>query len=124
MREINNATKSVRTISILANGRALRAFTIERSEMLIISKTIAIDYPSYIVLFLLRLLRLDMFFNLHNIRELLVKKTHLSLMNQASDATYLVDYRENFSELNGRTYNLTVTCNALYMYPDTLPLFY
>jgi Zn-dependent protease with chaperone function len=124
LREINNATKSVRTISILANGRALRAFTIERSEMLIISKTIAIDYPSYIVLFLLRLLRLDMFFNLHNIRELLVKKTHLSLMNQASDATYLVDYRENFSELNGRTYNLTVTCNALYMYPDTLPLFY
>ena len=124
LRDINNQIKSVKTTPILAHGRPLKAFTIERSEMVVISKTIALDYPSYILKALLCLFRLDIIFQTRSLRALLEKKVHLDLMEKTSGATYIIDYRESFSELNGRIYNIIVTCNALYMYPDTLPLFY
>lgn len=122
IRHINKKHTQHKDLPILAYGKFIKAFTIERGEMLTISTTYAMDYMSYFFLVIGRLLRLDLFFTFGDFREILAKKAYADLCEKAESATYIVDYREQYNIVGGRIYHLTVTCNALYMYPDTLPL--
>lgn len=123
IKEINHITANTKYIPLIVTGRTVKAFTIEKSKAIIASETIAIDAFSIFIYNILSIFNISRA-NLHSRYLRYARKfAYNNVLSQAKNADYIVNIREQIHYVDDRHINLFVTCNALYRFEDTLPIF-
>jgi hypothetical protein len=123
IKAINKHARNVDFIPVLASGRTIKAFTIEKTSMIYASKTISVDFVSYIlnkVYTLFRFKEMKVFELYGNYAKSLC---YAELKNSVPGANYLLNVHESLKRISPRKINVFIYGNAIYRYQDTLPIF-
>lgn len=120
IQDINSLASTLKYIPLIVTGRTVKAFTIEKAKMLTASETISIDAFT--------ILAYKFFaFDLGKLHKRYIsyarKLAYANIHSQVQSADYIVNIREEINYVDGRYINIFVSCNALYRFEDTLPIF-
>lgn len=123
IKAVSKCARSTDFIPVLASGRTVKAFTIEKTEMVFASRTISVDFISY---FMSRIRRFFGFgeaeiFKLY--ADYAKSLCYGQLKKASAGANYLVNTHESVRRISPRKINVFIYGNAIYRYADTLPIF-
>lgn len=123
IKAVNKCARSTDYIPVLASGRTVKAFTIEKTEMIYASRTISVDFISY---FISRIRRLFGFgeadiFKLYG--DYARSLCYGQLKKLSAGANYIINTHESVKRISPRKINVFIYGNAIYRYADTLPIF-
>ncbi len=123
IKAVNKHARNVDFIPVLANGRTIKAFTIEKTNMVYASKTISVDFISYFINKIYALFGFgDMkIFKLYGHYAKSLCYAHLK--ENSPGANYLLNVHESVKRISPRKISVFIYGNSIYRYPDTLPIF-
>lgn len=122
---VASCAKEIPSMPLITTGKALKAFTIEKTMMVTASKTISIDFISYIATVLFGKLGLS-FGKVHDTYLAFAKVLcYQQLMSQSDiiGANYLVNIHQTIKMVGRCKIHIFIYGNAIFRYQDTLPIF-
>ncbi len=123
IQKINKYGDSKKFIPMLAIGNKLKAFTIERTELVYASCTINIDFISYFMS------KIGSWLGLGGGDAFKLYKGYAKnlcygyLRDKSEKADYIINIRESIKRVGSRKISVFLYGNAIYRYADTLPIY-